>query len=79
MIPTPKLDAAQHDARALQPIITSLRDFAVAHRDELPARIVDAVELAHAEVLRATHFVTSYVALAKHEERSKTKGGRREY
>lgn len=76
MIPTSKLDAAQHDARASQSLLTSLRNFAVEHRDELPARIVDAVELAHAETLRATHFVTAFVALAKHARRP---GDRRDY
>lgn len=64
------IEAAEHDAKAMLAISKSLSDNLVPLKAAgLPERIAEAIEATHAEVLRSSHLVASWVALQKHAER----------
>jgi hypothetical protein len=69
-MPNPKHEAADHDARALLALSRSLRDNVVSlPRGEVSSHVVEAVEAMHAEVLRASHLVSTWAAMQRNYER----------
>lgn len=75
--PMSKVDALEMDARALLTLSKSLVDNAREAQLNstnasviMPARIGEAVEAMHAEVLRASHLVATWCATARHAKRA---------
>lgn len=65
------IEAAEHDARALLALSKSLNETVPTLTIEgAPERVISAIESAHAEVLRAAHLVTSWVAIKRAIERN---------
>lgn len=65
-----KAEAAEHDARALLALSKSLVDNVRAMKPLPPERLLESVETAHAEVLRASHLVTCWTVSLRHSERN---------
>lgn len=70
-----ELSAVEMDARATLQLTKSLADFTDRYAELLPERVREAVAALHAESLRASHLVVTFVAHERNRQREAQRHG----